>query len=99
VTDLVKSLIGSRVSGVEAPTPLTKLLTDYVNLNLHAEVQKALIEAIGCDVHDVSVAVVDAGASKLRLLCRATLLDGESPRFFEHSVELEVDLQSGAVTG
>lgn len=99
MTDLVKALIGSKVSGVEAPTPLTHLLTDYVNLNFQHEVRKALVEALGCDLHDVSVAVVDTGASKLHLLCRATLLDRESPRFFEHTVELDIDLQSGAVTG
>jgi hypothetical protein len=99
VTDFVKALIGAEVTGVESPTPLTRVLTDYVNLNLYEKVHAALREAFGDEIHDVSVAVVDAGASKLRLLCRASLLDRESPHFFEHDLELEVDLRSGAVTG
>lgn len=99
MTDIVKALIGSAVASVESPTPLTRVLTEYVNLNLHDSVHAALKEAIGDEIHDVSVAVVDAGSSNLRLLCRATLLDRESPRFFEHEVELEVSLPSGSVTG
>lgn len=96
---LVKEILGASATIVEPPSPLHRVVTEYIDLTLRDQLAARLAEIFGSGVHDVAVGVIQVDESHATLLCRAKISDSENPSYFEHEVEMELNLESGQLTG